>query len=399
MLWRPAYAPRGKVEPGMEVLLEGWGGDETLHARARIVEPFAFTKVSTLVVTLAFRHETRVDRYAPIVVAPPPMMKPGRPWSRLAESLLGEVSLTATEVAHEAGMEPALTRRLWRALGFPPVDDDERIFTRSDVEVLRTVRTLIELERTHVDDVVQLTRVIGQSLARLADAQVTAVADRLDQLRPASVPRATAVTELEHRFETLAPSLEYFLAYVWRRHVLAAVRQWSAAPTTGDLSLTIGFADLVGFTAMSESIAPHELAVLVDRFEALAYEHIPERGGRVVKMIGDEVMFAVEDAGLAADMAVALVEACARDPVVPEIRVGLAHGPTLPWEGDLYGPTVNLASRLVNLARPGTVLVADELGPRLADDPRFELRHLRPVRLHGLGRARPWVLRRARALA
>jgi adenylate cyclase len=81
------------------------------------------------------------------------------------------------------------------------------------------------------------------------------------------------------------------------------------------------------------------------------------------------------------------------------VRIGMASGPTLSWEGDLYGPTVNLASRLVNFARPGTVLVSDEFGARLADDPRFELRHLRPVRLQGVGRVRPWVLRRARATA
>jgi adenylate cyclase len=135
---------------------------------------------------------------------------------------------------------------------------------------------------------------------------------------------------------------------------------------------------------------------MVDRFESIAYEQIPERGGRIVKMIGDEVMFAVDDGGFGADIAIGLVEACARDPDVPEIRIGLASGPTLAWEGDLYGPTVNLASRLVTLARAGTVLVSDELGERLRDDPRFELRHLRPVNLQGVGRVRCWVLRRSR---
>ena len=115
-----------------------------------------------------------------------------------------------------------------------------------------------------------------------------------------------------------------------------------------------------------------------------------------MKTIGDEVMFAVAVGGFAADIALALVDACARDSLVPDVRIGLASGPTLSWEGDLYGPTVNLACRLVNFARPGTVLISDELGARLADDPRFDLRHLRPVRLQGIGRVRPWVRRRAR---
>jgi adenylate cyclase len=323
-------------------------------------------------------------------------MRPSDSWVPLAESLLGPAAFTAVEVAREAGLEPAQVRQLWRALGFPPVADDERIFTRSDVEIVRAVRTLIELKSTNPDDLLQLTRVIGQSLSRVADAQVTAAADRLERLRSEAVSDETAVAELVGRIETLAPSLEQFLGYVWRRHLLAAVRRRSATPSASDSALTIGFADLVGFTAMSQALAPHELAEIVDRFEALAYEHIPERGGRVIKLIGDEVMFAVDDGAFAADIAVALVEACARDAVVPDVRAGLACGPTLSWEGDLYGPTVNLASRLVNIARPGTVLISEDLGARLKHDPRFELRHLRPVNLQGIGRVRSWVLRRAR---
>jgi adenylate cyclase len=323
-------------------------------------------------------------------------MKPPDTWAHLAESLLGPASLTARDVARDAGLELAEVRRLWRALGFPPVADTERVFTPADVEVVRAVRALLEMKSAHPDDLLQLTRVIGQSLARVTDAQVTAAAERLGQLRPAAVSDEAAAAELVERIQTLAPSLEQFLGYVWRRHLLAALRRRSAAPSAGDRPSAIGFADLVGFTALSQSIAPRDLAAIVDRFEVLAYEHIPERGGRVVKMIGDEVMFAVDDGAVAADIAIALVEACARDALVPDVRIGLAFGPTLSWEGDLYGPTVNLASRLVNFARPGTVLIADELGERLADDPRFELRHLRPVPLQGVGRVRPWVLRRAR---
>jgi adenylate cyclase len=220
----------------------------------------------------------------------------------------------------------------------------------------------------------------------------------LESVRIGAVSDETAVAELVDRIEALAPSLEQFLGYVWRRHLLAALRRRAARPSANDRTLTVGFADMVGFTAMSQALDAHELASMVDRFEAVAYEHILERGGRVVKMIGDEVMFAVDDGAFAADIAVALVEAHARDAHLLGVRVGLASGPTLSWEGDLYGPTVNLASRLVNLARPNTVLLSDELGERLQDDPRFELRHLRPVALHGIGRVRPWVLRRARVV-
>jgi len=320
-------------------------------------------------------------------------MAPSDPSARLAGALLGAATLTSLEAAREAGLEPAQARRLWRALGFPPADDDARLFTRSDVEILQGVRAVVEMQDVSLDDLLQLTRVVGQSLARVADAQVTTSAARLRSGGAAGNP---APEDLVARIESLTPALERFLAYVWRRHLLAALRRWSARPSPTDHVVTVGFADLVGFTAMSDALAPRELAAMVDRFESLAYEHIPERGGRVVKMIGDEVMFAVDDGSFAADIAIALVEACRRDAEVPDVRVGLARGPTLAWEGDLYGPTVNLASRLVNFARPATVLVSDALGELLKDDPRFELRHLRAVNLHGIGRLRSWVLRRAR---
>ncbi|HZR81614.1 MAG TPA: adenylate/guanylate cyclase domain-containing protein [Candidatus Binatia bacterium] len=318
------------------------------------------------------------------------------PWAPLAEILLGKAALTPAEVAREAGLGPEATRRLWRALGFPPVADDERLFTRADVDVLRAVGALVAMQSAHPDDVVQLTRVIGQSLARIADAQVTATADRIDGMRGDAPFDDGARQDVVRRIELLLPSLERFLSYVWRRHLLAAVRRRDAAPSGGGQTLVVGFADLVGFTGLSQAIAPGELTQIVDRFEALAYEHIVERGGRVAKMIGDEVMFAAHDAGSAAEIALALADAYARESDLPGVRVALARGPTLSWEGDLYGPTVNLASRLVNLARENTVLVSEDLGGELHGDPRFETRHLRPVSLRGIGRARMWVLRRAR---
>jgi adenylate cyclase len=311
----------------------------------------------------------------------------------LAEALLGKVELTALDVARQSGVEPDDVRRLWRALGFPPVTDDERHFTRADVEVLRAVRALVEVQHADPSDVLQLTRVIGQSIARVADAQVTVVAERLR--RDEDAISGPSPAELVARIEALAPSLEQFLGYVWRRHLLAALLQLSARPSAADRVLIVGFADLVGFTALSQALDTRELAAMVDRFEAIAYGQVLESGGRVVKMIGDAVMFCVDDVVPAARIALALVDAHARDDSVPEVRVGLASGPTLAREGDLFGPTVNLASRLVNFARPGTVVVADEVGDQLRDQPGFELRLLRHVKLKGIGRVRSWVLRRA----
>jgi adenylate cyclase len=320
-------------------------------------------------------------------------------WGPFAETLLGKEEFTTLEVVRASGIELDYARRLWRALGFPPVTEEEHVFTRSDIEILRAVAGVIESRSVDPGVLLQLTRVTGQSLARIADAQVTAAAERLDRQRSEETSREVARTELVDRIAALATPLEHVLTYVWRRHLLAALLHVSATPSATDRPLSVGFADLVDFTAVTRELDARQLAALVDRFEAIAYEHIPARGGRVVKMIGDEVMFAADDGGAAAEIALALVEAHAIDNALPDVRVGLASGPTLAWEGDLLGPTVNLASRLVNLARPNTVLVSDEFAEQLRDKPQFRLHRLHRARLHGIGRVRSWVLRRAKAAA
>ncbi len=87
-------------------------------------------------------------------------------------------------------------------------------------------------------------------------------------------------------------------------------------------------------------------------------------GGRVVKMIGDEAMFVADSALDAARIGLALAEAYADDELLSDVRVALAVGPVLVQDGDYYGPVVNLASRVVNMAAPGAVLVTDEFHPR-----------------------------------
>jgi adenylate cyclase len=311
-------------------------------------------------------------------------MKPSDTWDTLARQLIGEPELTATEVATQAGVGRDQLRRLWQALA------------QCDVAVLRAARSLADQQGTDPNVVIQLTRVIGQSLARIAEAQIAASSDRLAALRAAGAADRAAVETVIGRVTALASSLEPLLGYVWRRHLMAALLRFAASAENASgatATLAVGFADLVDFTAVSQQLDEHELATMVDHFEAVAYEHIPARAGRVVKMIGDEVMFAVDSASAAAEIALALVEACATDETLPDARVGLAKGPVLSWEGDLFGPTVNLASRLVSVARPSTVLISEELGKEL--EGTFTLRHLRPLRLKGIGRVQARVLRRA----
>ena len=126
-------------------------------------------------------------------------------------------------------------------------------------------------------------------------------------------------------------------------------------------SMAVGFADLVGFTSLTRHVSEDELAALVDRFEGIAADTIAELGGRVVKTVGDEVMFTADDPAVGAEIAVTLAERIGRDQALPELRVGVACGTVLSRLGDVYGEPVNIASRLTSAARPGSVLVDREL--------------------------------------
>lgn len=322
---------------------------------------------------------------------------PDYAWRARTREVVGEPELTSREVADAAGVDLEDARRVWRALGFPPVPEDRPFFNANDVTMLRSLHAL-RAGGPHDDAMgMQLTRVTGQAFARLAEAQVASLFDRLERARAAGELDAPVDDALWNGMNGLLPIFEPFLSYVWRRHLAAAVwrRSLAAASPGTEQSLVVGFADLVNFTATSAALDEVELATMVDRFEMRVFDHVPEHRGRVIKMIGDEVMFCTEHVSDAIAIAFALIDAHQEDPALPDIRVGLAMGPTLSWLGDLFGPTVNRASRVVNIARPATVLVSEELVAAVRADARYTVRELRAIRLRGIGKVRLGVVRRS----
>ena len=226
-----------------------------------------------------------------------------------------------------------------------------------------------------------MTRAMGQSLARLAEWQVAALTVRDEGL--------TEATEL-------VPVMADLITYVWRRHLAATVgRAFATKPDElAAGTVVIGFADLVGYTALTRQVDTQTLTSLVDRFEAMAADTITELGGRVVKTVGDEVMFVVNDSQAAAEIAARLLERGAADDDLPDLRIGMAYGPVVARLGDVYGEPVNLASRLTSVARPGSILVDRELAAALADDDRWQLRRVTPRPVRGYALLAPTRLRR-----
>lgn len=181
------------------------------------------------------------------------------------------------------------------------------------------------------------------------------------------------------------------LEYVWKRHMQAAARSrlLHGGPDTST-TLAVGFADLVGFTSLAQQISTADLSDVLDRFERIAYDIVAGRGGRVIKMIGDEVMFSVDDPLRAVQVGMELAATYRDDDELSDVRVGLSWGPVLQREGDCFGPVVNRASRVVNIAFPGSVVVSDELHDLLADDPDLHWRSLRRKNLKDIGRTMLW---------
>ena len=159
------------------------------------------------------------------------------------------------------------------------------------------------------------------------------------------------------------------------------------------VGLCVGFADLVGFTAQTQQLSETELAEVVSRFETIAYDVVNVHGGRVVKMIGDEVMFTAESVREGADLALELAETYRNDEALSDVRVGLASGQALEREGDVYGPVVNLASRIVSIAYPGAVVVSEEVHEALANDEALLFKTIRQHYLKDFGRVRLWTMR------
>jgi adenylate cyclase len=301
------------------------------------------------------------------------------------------------EVAARSGLDVDTVRHLWRTLGYPVPRDDEVAFTAADVEILAEVGRLMAGDVASTDLVLQMSRVIGSSMARIASSQVDVISARV-----AGAPRTGALADAAFTDEQIVVSASALLPIVpsvldatWRRHLQGAIRRRLSIAETGQGQLgVVGFADLVGFTALSQQVGDDELAAIVDEFEHLAFDVVTDHGGRVVKMIGDEVMFTVDSPVAAAEIGLALAEGTRGAEELSDVRVGMAHGPLLEREGDLYGPVVNLASRVTAIAFPGTIVVSESVFDRLSGTPDYVLRSMRPRYLKDIGRVPLWVLRR-----
>jgi adenylate cyclase len=307
----------------------------------------------------------------------------------------GRPRYTRDEVDAHAGMASEPARALWQALGFAVVDDDVPAFTDADVAALTAVRELAGELALDDAQLRAMARTLGRTFARLAAWQGDLLVEVLTQ-RPELMG---AGEELPTFLDRTLDSLQGLQNYVWRRQLAAYVSRITAGPTAdaSGTAMAVGFVDMAQFTALTRRVSEATLRSVLDEFDSLTTAVIGAHRGQVVKTIGDEVLFVADDARAAAEIALALVEAAADSEVLPPLRAGVASGPVVSRLGDVFGQTVNIASRLTTHARAGSVLLDENAASALDGLDGYVLQPLRPTSVRGYHHLRAWRLRRESA--
>jgi adenylate cyclase len=275
---------------------------------------------------------------------------------------------TAAEVAEASGLGPHFLGRLLQALGAPIPADDERVYADMDLEAAKRAKMFLEAGLPE-EGVLETSRLIGISMANLADANVDLVGDVFTE--PGVDERELAM-RYAAAARTMAPPLGETLLHAYRLHLRERIRQaviteaeLAEGRVSGSDEMTIAFADMVGFTRLGESLEIEQIGDLTGRLFELASDSA-RSPVRLVKMIGDAAMFASPESGRLLEAVIGLVES-ARNEDIPPLRAGAARGQALGRGGDWYGRPVNLAARITSFARPESVVVDQSVKDSIAE--------------------------------
>ena len=301
------------------------------------------------------------------------------------------------EAAELSGLEPALVERIWTSVGFPAPAGDE--VSDDDVQLLRYIAAALGAGFPLVA-FLQLVRVYGQALARIADAEVRLFHLYVHEpLIQDGVPNLEMAEEMEGLARELLPLASPIMDHVHQRYLQHFLDQDIVGhmelevETGGDLDLgrvrvAIAFADLAGYTRLTEEAGEEEAVDIIERFVEAVQDTLPD-DARVIKTIGDEVMIVGSDASAVLDWAVGFQQLQKERPLP---RIGIHQGLTLYRDGDYYGRAVNLAARVGARAAGGEVLVTRPLVEAAGSHLEFE--HIGDVKLKGFSESTELFLAR-----
>lgn len=338
---------------------------------------------------------------------------------RLRREILGGTPrYTINQLAEFAGANVEEVRRYWRGVGLPDDGPDATSgteeparaairYTDDDVDAIRQWVHFVNDLGLAPDLAMTLIRSVGHTSERQSFWQIETLVDHF-QRTYALDPTSARLLALD-RLGEVVDALQTQLVHAWRHQLEAVATRYThefadidpkdvAAPGELPLQRAVGFADVINFTSSTSQLTSEELADLVQRFEAGVRDIVSAHRGRVVKTIGDAVLFIADDAHNAADIALALADASRQAATnggepFPRVRVSLVWGRVLPRFGDVFGPPVNLAARLNAVANQGDVLIDESAARALEGSSRHEVTALPRRLVPGIGPVTPYVLR------
>ncbi len=263
----------------------------------------------------------------------------------------------------------------WTTLGLTVAGLDDLVLSQADVDALAT---WVRISEAVGDDAAfGLLRVLGATMARLAEAESAMIRAGNPDIQITHTHDELATAQAYRGVADLIPRIGAMIDTIHRHHLGGARRHFEGVIRDESASVVcgIGFADLTGFTALTQILTPAELSTLLNEFNATVTDVVHSDGGRVVKFIGDEVMWVSSTPELLAKAAVDLVEHPKAREAGLQVRAGLGYGEALAINGDYFGTAVNLAARLAAAASPGQILAAPAVydalpqWPAIAQDP------------------------------
>ena len=366
------WVEKGVIPDGKRVTKDGWTAAAAAHAR--------------VVARLRDRGHSLEE------------IKAATNEGRLAYGLLedlfppGDRVFTLADAAAETGLEPELIERIWQSMGFARRELNE--LNDDDMQALRWVASVLAAGFPLVA-FLQLTRVYGQSLSQIADAETRLfhmyVHEPLMREGVPSLEMAEEMADLGGDLLPLAsPIMDYihqrYLGYFSEQDVIGHMEaEVDSDSGLGRIRVAIAFADLAGYTRYVEEEGEEEALSYVERFIDAVGDTLPE-GARVVKTIGDEVMVVGQDTAALVDWAVGFSRLYADERPAP--RIGVNAGPVLYRDGDYFGREVNLASRVVARARGGEVLVTGQVVDEVRGAPYLRIDSIGQVKLKGFNEPR-----------
>lgn len=297
----------------------------------------------------------------------------------------GTGALTLTDIATRLDIDVELVSRIVRTVGAIDPGPDERTSSEDDVELVAAAVRVLEVfgERSGWP----LLRRLGAAVERMVEALSTAVISEVPDISVLHSGSEARTAQAWGDTAKLVPQLGRMLDLVQRHHIEAVRRYLEAAgageSTQASFRVGVGFADLSGYTSASLQLSLSELAEIIGEFEQGAAEEIASRGGRVVKFVGDAVLFVCHEPDTLLEIADAIVGPAGGDGPKLTARAGVAYGWVLARDGDYFGPVVNLAARLVDITPPGRIVLSEELAMAV-DGARWHFEPQGPLELRGI---------------